>query len=151
MLFLGKRGNGRELNLSAISSLEERAVNWGNDSYRPSSASLDTETAAGRRTCANLHCASTWTAPWRNRKRPIFEGQWGCGGRCVLELVRGAMRRESANGSATAPAQHRHRVPLGLLMLAQGWITQTQLQRALEAQHEQGGPHRGAPGDGVRG
>jgi len=33
---------------------------------------------------------------------------------------------------------HRHRVPLGLLMLAQGWITHPQLQKALAAQRESG-------------
>jgi hypothetical protein len=38
-----------------------------------------------------------------------------------------------------APMQHRHRVPLGLLLLAQGWITHKQLQYALEVQRKQGG------------
>ncbi len=37
-----------------------------------------------------------------------------------------------------AVAPHRHRVPLGLLMLAQGWITPPQLRHALEAQRQNG-------------
>jgi hypothetical protein len=39
-------------------------------------------------------------------------------------------------GQVTEP--HRHRVPLGLLMLAQGWITHPQLRQALEAQRLNG-------------
>jgi hypothetical protein len=33
---------------------------------------------------------------------------------------------------------HRHRIPMGLLMLEHGWITQSQLRRALDAQKEAG-------------
>jgi hypothetical protein len=33
---------------------------------------------------------------------------------------------------------HRHRLPLGLILLSQGWITHPQLQRALEAQRANG-------------
>ena len=87
--------------------------------------------------CGNPECAGGWTAPWRSRRRPIFEGRWGCGGRCVLALVRAAVRREASDGIA-ANGPHRHRVPLGLVMLAQGWITQEQLRRALDAQREHG-------------
>jgi hypothetical protein len=76
--------------------------------------------------------------PWRNRRRPIFEAQWGCSGRCVLAMVRAAVRRELGDGGALSPTPHRHRVPLGLLMLAQGWITHPQLQKALAAQRESG-------------
>jgi len=46
--------------------------------------------------------------------------------------------RELGDGGAFSPAPHRHRVPLGLLMLAQGWITHPQLQKALAAQRESG-------------
>ena len=35
-------------------------------------------------------------------------------------------------------AAHRHRVPLGLVMLAQGWITNPQLQSALKSQRASG-------------
>lgn len=77
--------------------------------------------------------------PWRNRRRPIFEGQWGCNGRCVLAMTQTAVERELGDGTeAAAAAPHRHRVPLGLLMLSQGWITHSQLRKALEAQRESG-------------
>lgn len=77
--------------------------------------------------------------PWRSRRRPVFEGQWGCGGRCVLAMVRDVLRREAGEGRiAGGENPHRHRVPLGLLMLAQGWITPSQLRQALEAQRQNG-------------
>jgi hypothetical protein len=120
---------------------------WGDDRYRPSEGAREFEgfgsSAAPvavpqqRRLCGNAECAGRWTMPWRNRRRPIFEGQWGCSGRCMLALVRAALRREQGDGTADATA-HRHRVPLGLMMLAQGWITHPQLQRALAAQRESG-------------
>jgi hypothetical protein len=53
-------------------------------------------------------------------------------------MVRAAVRRELGDGGALSPTPHRHRVPLGLLMLAQGWITHPQLQKALAAQRESG-------------
>jgi hypothetical protein len=54
-------------------------------------------------------------------------------------MVRAAVRREVGDGAAsTSAVPHRHRVPLGLLMLAQGWITHLQLQKALAAQRENG-------------
>lgn len=92
-----------------------------------------------RRLCGSAECASGWTMPWRSRRRPIFEGQWGCSGRCVLTIVRAALRREAGDGAMAGTAvPHRHRVPLGLLMLAQGWITHPQLRQALEAQRQNG-------------
>ena len=43
------------------------------------------------------------------------------------------MRREM-EGRGTPVETHRHRVPLGLVMIEQGWITAAQLRGALEAQ-----------------
>jgi hypothetical protein len=54
----------------------------------------------------------------------------------VVEL---AVRRELGDGAAQEEAgPHRHRVPLGLTLLAQGWITHPQLQHALEVQRRAG-------------
>lgn len=98
-----------------------------------------TLTEAQRRLCGSADCSGGWTMPWRSRRRPIFENQWGCSGRCVLTMVRTALRREAAHGAmAETSAPHYHRVPLGLLMLSQGWITAPQLRRALEAQRQNG-------------
>jgi hypothetical protein len=120
---------------------------WEGDEYRPSKAvgrvgdlGLPASLAVTqqRRNCGNADCAGGWTRRWRNRRRPIFECEWGCSGRCVLAMVQAAARREFGEGDATSAATHRHRVPLGLVMLAQGWITHPQLQRALAAQRESG-------------
>ncbi len=55
-------------------------------------------------------------------------------------MVRAAVRREYGEGLASVgEVSHRHRVPLGLVLLAQGWITHPQLQLALEAQRSKGG------------
>jgi hypothetical protein len=48
-----------------------------------------------------------------------------------------AVRRE-LNGRGLAPDNHRHRIPLGLVMLEQGWITSAQLRQALDAQKAAG-------------
>jgi hypothetical protein len=42
------------------------------------------------------------------------------------------------DGRGTAPENHRHRIPLGLVMLEQGWITSGQLRQALDAQRVAG-------------
>ena len=113
---------------------------WSGDSYRLSEATVETAVGAAQRgVCGSLDCTGSRVAPWRSRKRPIFEGRWGCSGRCVLAMVRVAVRREAGDGELTPRAPHRHRVPLGLVLLAQGWITHPQLQAALDAQRERGG------------
>jgi hypothetical protein len=121
---------------------------WEDDAYRPSKQGLGLNGMGlpaslahtpARRLCGSVECMSGWTTPWRNRRRPIFEAQWGCSGRCVLAMVRAAVRREAGNGGEFETATpHRHRVPMGLLMLAQGWITHAQLRKALEMQRESG-------------
>ncbi len=139
MLFLGKKSDQGFDNLQG-SALNNPLV-WDGDRYQPSNrvSEMLTESSPGKRTCSSLQCTSTWIAPWRNRKRPIFEDQWGCSGRCVLNFVRAAVRRESADHTAETVAPHRHRVPLGLLMLSQEWITHSQLQYALDLQRTTGG------------
>jgi hypothetical protein len=149
MPFLGRRAVPSEADVLLRGALGvANGAMWGDDKYRPSSrlTALDglglpaslTQTQQ-RRLCGNAECANGWTVPWRNRRRPIFEGQWGCSGRCVLEITRAAVQRELGDGTeSAAAAPHRHRVPLGLLMLAQGWITHPQLRKALDAQRESG-------------
>lgn len=88
-------------------------------------------------TCANLSCGSGWLHLWRSRSTPVFEGGWNCSAECTQTRVQLAVHRE-LQGRLTAPEVHRHRIPLGLTMLEQGWITQTQLRRALEAQKNAG-------------
>lgn len=77
-------------------------------------------------------------APERSR----FEGQWACSADCMRVLISEAVEREIGDGAPLEPQKHKHRIPLGLLMLSQGWITQEQLRRALDAQRQAGGKGR---------
>lgn len=90
---------------------------------------------AGR--CAYAGCQTGWMQRRRNRARPVFEGGWTCSAECSVARLQAAIRRECM-GWQSACAAHRHRIPLGLLMLEQGWITQIQLRRALDAQKAAG-------------
>ncbi len=64
---------------------------------------------------------------------------WGrlfCGPQCFEKAARQAFEKLLANPMQSEPV--RHRIPLGLLMLSRGHLTQSQLQFALEAQaHDQ--------------
>jgi hypothetical protein len=87
--------------------------------------------------CANPRCRSGWLHLWRSRMVPVFEGAWTCSPECTAAQMIAAVHRE-LDGSGGTREGHRHRIPLGLLMLEKGWITQTQLRAALEAQREAG-------------
>jgi len=89
------------------------------------------------RTCANPRCASGWLHLWRSRETPIFENGWCCSAECTLAQVETALRREM-DARGIASENHRHRIPLGLAMLEQGWITQRDLREALRAQRDAG-------------
>jgi hypothetical protein len=88
-------------------------------------------------TCANPGCESGWLKIWRSRRTPVFESGWCCSPQCTRACVELALRREM-DGRGPAPESHRHRIPLGLAMLEQGWITARQLREALEAQKTAG-------------
>jgi hypothetical protein len=92
--------------------------------------------------CANPGCGSGWIKLWRSRSAPVFEGGWSCSDACTAYLVEAALRRESET-LGNAQEVHRHRIPLGLTMLEQGWITSSQLRLALEAQKAAGGGRLG--------
>ena len=88
-------------------------------------------------TCSNPRCSSGWLHLLRSRETPVFEGGWCCSRECTLERVKAALRREMEARGALSDA-HRHRIPLGLAMLEQGWITQPELRAALAAQRAAG-------------
>lgn len=88
-------------------------------------------------TCANPHCRSGWLHLWRRREGPVFEGGWCCSAACTAARVEGAVGRE-LDARGVAGEGHRHRIPLGLAMLEQGWITQRDLRAALAAQKAAG-------------
>lgn len=87
--------------------------------------------------CANPACRSGWLHLFRKCSAPIFEGGWTCSPECTEACVQWALRRE-LDGRVFVHEKHRHRIPLGLLMLEQGWITSRQLRDALAAQTESG-------------
>jgi len=143
MPFLGKARSSSTPNPSrAMQTL------WRGDVYLPSwhpgrlsgaGLSASSDAAYPARICGSPECSVIWRAPWRSRQRPIFEERWGCSGRCMFAMVQTALFRESADAvKLISTTPHRHRVPLGLLMLAQGWITHPQLRSALEAQRASG-------------
>ena len=100
---------------------------------------------SGKVECAFAGCHQPWSRLWRRNGRPGFEGRWGCSRNCLRGLVEASVRRELAGAGIAAQAlPHKHRVPLGLVLLAQGWITHPQLQHALAAQRAAG---RGRIGD----
>ena len=84
-------------------------------------------------TCANPSCGSGWLHLWRSRQAPVFEGGWSCSAACTAAQVAAAVRRE-LDGRGLIAESHQHRIPLGLVMLEQGWITSGQLRQALDAQ-----------------
>jgi hypothetical protein len=88
-------------------------------------------------TCANPGCGSGWLHLWRSRSAPVFEGGWSCSAGCTASRVAAAVGRE-LDGRLSMEESHRHRVPLGLVMLEQGWITSGQLRQALDAQRVAG-------------
>jgi hypothetical protein len=87
--------------------------------------------------CANPGCSSGWLHLWRSRSAPIFEGGWSCSPACTEAQVGMAVRRE-LDGRVSGEESHRHRVPLGLVMLEQGWIGSLQLRQALQSQKAAG-------------
>jgi hypothetical protein len=93
--------------------------------------------------CANPACGSGWLHLWRSRSAPVFEGGWNCSVECSAARIETAVHRE-LDGRGTADENHRHRVPLGLAMMEQDWITSGQLRQALEAQKAAGGGRLGS-------
>jgi hypothetical protein len=103
---------------------------WEEDSHRASKGFFR-PSLLGR--CSNQGCRSGWVHLFRSRATPVFEGGWTCSPECTEARVQWALRRE-LDGRVPTLETHRHRIPLGLLMLEQGWITRRQLRDALDAQ-----------------
>jgi len=93
--------------------------------------------------CANPGCGSGWMHLLRSRTAPVFEGGWNCSAACTAARVQAAVRRE-LEGRGSVQDTHRHRIPLGLVMLEQGWISSQQLRDAIEAQRTTGGGRLGS-------
>ncbi len=68
-------------------------------------------------TCANPRCGRGWLRLWRRRDTPVFEGGWCCSSECMAARVGAALARE-IDGRGSPREGHRHRIPLGLVLLA---------------------------------
>ena len=90
--------------------------------------------------CGNQKCKSGWMKLWRSRQAPVLERKWACGPACMQEMVQSAILREVAEPKSHVlqKSVHQHRVPLGLVLLSRGIITQEQLRKALDAQRKAG-------------
>jgi hypothetical protein len=111
----------------AVAARFETAWNEGTGADTPSSAAWAGWKAPARgaarsglfETCANPGCGSGWLHLWRSRSAPVFEGGWSCSATCTAACMEAAVRRE-LEGRGSAQESHRHRIPLGLVMLEQG-------------------------------
>lgn len=86
--------------------------------------------------CGNPRCSTGWIRLWRSRKVPCFEGRWACSPQCMAELVLAAVRREGFGGDVAPSSRYVHRIPLGLTLLEQGYLSHDQLREALGHQRE---------------
>lgn len=120
---LDRPGSGREPMLLPWGSAAETETAWAGAEVRRGFLGA----------CANPACSTAWLQIWRSRSAPIFEGGWSCSPACTSRRLEYAVARE-LEGRGAPLDRHRHRVPLGLLMLEQGWITGVQLRSALEGQ-----------------
>lgn len=87
------------------------------------------------RECENSACAGS-KRPRSVRRRRCFEGRWTCSQECWSAMLRQRIERELGARDPGGMVMHAHRVPLGLLLLSLGSITEAQLQSALEQQRE---------------
>lgn len=125
LLRLGRQASGKELDRSHLT---------------PSGRGTEFDGARGSALigrCSNPECRSGWIQLFRSRTRPVFEAGWLCSPECTRARVQAAVQRE-LDGRLQNIEPYRHRIPLGLLMLEQGWITSQQLRTAIEAQRNAG-------------
>lgn len=101
-------------------------------SHAPASTENTSRAAQAFPVCANPRCASGWVHLWRKRHVPVVEGGWLCSPACTRTRIEHLLGREHAE--AHPPSVHRHRVPIGLVLLNQGWATHEQIKDGLEAQ-----------------
>lgn len=83
--------------------------------------------------CVNPHCTSGWLHLWRSRSSPVIEDGWSCSPGCTRAWIAELVHRERM-GQSQRVAMHRHRVPIGLVLLTEGWISHSDLRKALDAQ-----------------
>jgi len=92
------------------------------------------------KTCDNPDCRRRrliWRLWQRSSEGIRLQGRWYCSPECFEQIAQGEFKRLCA-----APETGRkkaHRMPIGLLMLSRGMISDVQLKQALNLQREKGG------------
>ena len=90
--------------------------------------------------CSRSQCTShRLTALWSPQCPVRFQDSWFCSSGCAEPAVRS--RVEQLMAARTGAARHPNRIPLGLILLSRGDLSEGQLQAALEAQRT-GQPRR---------
>lgn len=89
--------------------------------------------------CANPHCPEPpglWQRWWARHGGIGLEGRWFCSANCFRAGVAAVLGQLGVTVFLTRPPSHR--LPLGLLLLSQGRISEEQLRRALQEQRRAG-------------
>jgi hypothetical protein len=120
----------------AVEMLDEVRISTRAQRIAPGISNNDRKSGGLLPECSNPKCSMGWTRMLRRRNTPVFEGEWVCSENCLRERVMKMLRLDMQTGTDEAP--HQHRIPLGLVLLAQGWITHPQLKQALDAQQRSG-------------
>jgi hypothetical protein len=123
-------------------TLDERDSNTGRPSLISNPARFLSQLAVFRKfseACENPRCEKRqplWLF-WQRRAEGIrLQGRWYCSPECFEHAARGEFQRlRSVPESGRRKA---HRMPIGLLLLSRGVITEAQLKRALAMQREKG-------------
>ena len=100
----------------------------------------------GGRGCENPSCSAP-RRPLSAPPRRCFEGKWMCSDACWSSVLRQRIERELGISDPGSMVTHVHRVPLGLVLLSMGSITEAELQTALEQQRQ---TKQGRIGDWIR-
>jgi hypothetical protein len=82
--------------------------------------------------CGNPLCASGRIRLWRNSRVPVFEGRWACSADCLRAIVDASIGREGRSDGPGA-GEWVPRIPLGLMLLEQGRLSERQLREAVES------------------
>jgi len=89
--------------------------------------------------CSNPACAqrqALWSFWQRSSNGIELQGRWYCGAECFEEAARTEFQRLRAVPEPSL--RQAHRMPIGLLLLSRGVITEAQLKEALALQREKG-------------
>jgi len=83
--------------------------------------------------CSRATCSSRrLPALWSSQAPVRFGGLWFCSPACAEPAIRRCL--DQLRSRPTQARRHPHRIPLGLLLLSRGELSESQLQTALEAQ-----------------